>query len=221
MALINIIITEVTNMSTGQVCVAGWSQQYSKMLRPLSAQGKHWPASLADTGHLKVGNEIQLDSTEQQSQRGMPHATEDTIVRGVPTLIEAQEPLTRRHHIQPSLARTIGEAFAGNIQDNKFIVAGTVCPSLGGATLNPRRMGFEERQKPDGPQLRCWLYDNANEKYNLPVTGRDLNRQWRDQGLAALEATRMRSRQAFARIGLAHPFGDGRAYLMLNNVLFL
>jgi len=69
-------------------------------------------------------------------------------------------------------------------------------------------------------QLRCWFYDASDTRYNLPVVGCALQAAHARGGLDALADFREGMRQAHVRIGLAHPFDDGRAFAMVNHVLF-
>jgi len=219
--MMNIIVTEVTNMHMGVVCVAGWDGKEKRMVRPLSGSGHHWNASFARPDLYQVGNVVQLAPSGDCTQRGMPHAHEDFVVRVPPALVGRIEQGDLPSAIADSESRTVEEIFDGNLVESRLVMAGADCPSLGAVRVNPRRMGFELKRKPNGPdQLRCWFYDESNDRYNLPVTSRAIQSINSQEGVSAVNALKTGSQQAHVRIGLAHPFDDGRAFAMVNHVLF-
>lgn len=217
----DIIVTEVTDMHNDQVCVAGWERSTGRMVRPLAAPGKHWSARLAMPKLFEVGNVLRLRPSGEHGGRGVPHAREDTVLAESPALMDRVSAVLLPLELARSKSASVSGLFTGAVEGGRFVRAGTDCPSLGAVSLNPRRMGFEAKEKEDGAyQLRCWFYDAENQSYNLPVVSRSLNSTYRSGGVEELNALRTRNRLAHARLGLAHPFDDGRAFLMVNHVLF-
>lgn len=190
------------------------------MVRPLSGPGAHWDAALANPRLFAVGNVLRLRPTGSSPARGLPHAREDLVVPPP----EHIDQITRSDlpgSLAPSESASISSLFGEALIESRLVMSGSDCPSLGAVRLNSRRFGFTEKVKPDGTtQLRCWFYDAQDERYNLPVVSRELHAVHQTAGVEELIARRGPHRNAHIRIGLAHPFDDGRAFLMVNHVLF-
>lgn len=77
---LEILVTEVTSMNNGHVCVGGWCIAQRWMIRPLSGPREHWDASLAGAALLAVGNCVTITPSSIGSGRGLPHAREDCVV---------------------------------------------------------------------------------------------------------------------------------------------
>lgn len=151
----------------------------------------------------------------------MPHAREDCVVVTPPKLVRRLDPVDLPSVLTPSESPSVAALFGEQLVESRLVMVGSDCPSLGAVRLNSRRMGFVEKRKPDGTdQLRCWFYDAADGNYNLPVVSRALHAVHQTDGIKALNILRTQRRRAHMRIGLAHPFDDGRAFLMVNHVLF-
>ncbi len=82
-----IIITDVTDMSDGHICIAGWSPEEERMVRPLHADGyPHWMENMARDDLLCPGNIINVEPSRLPPNRRNPHAAEDCLISGKPTL---------------------------------------------------------------------------------------------------------------------------------------
>jgi hypothetical protein len=216
-----LILTEVTNMNDSQVCVAGWCTAANRMVRPLSGPRHHWAEALATPELLAVGNIVTIAASFNPSVRRLPHAREDYVVSARPAFEGQIKPDALIAVLSPSESPSVDALFGGHLIEGRFVREGSDCASLGAIRLNSRRMRFEERPRElRPPQLRCWFYDPENARYNFPVVSRALQSIFATDGLGGVEALRAESRQAHMRIGLAHPFDDGRAYAMVNHVLF-
>jgi hypothetical protein len=217
----NIIVTEVTNMHNGHVCVGGWCAEEARMIRPLSGPREHWEAAVATPALFDVGNVVSLAPSDLPSGRGLPHAREDFVVNGKPVLAARLDTDELPLALRPSESPSMESLFDGLLKEARLVMTGSDCASLGAIQTNARRMGFEEKIKPSGAtQLRCWFYDESNGRYNLPVVSRALQGVHTTRGLPAVNELKQGMRRAHLRIGLAHPFGDGRAFAMVNHVLF-
>lgn len=191
------------------------------MIRPLSGPREHWNEILAAPDLFQVGNIVGIVPAGFSSGRGLPHAREDCVVNGHPVRIGEIEAAELADAVSPSESPSVDTLFNGQMQEARFVVAGSDCKSLGAIRTNARRLGFDERAKPGGTdQLRCWFYDQTDTRYNLPVVSRKLNALHKEGGLDALADFKAGVRTAHVRIGLAHPFDDGRAFAMVNHVHF-
>lgn len=220
-AALRIVITEVTNMHNGHVCVGGWCVEQSRMVRPLSGPREHWDATLAGPALFEVGNVVTIVPSTLTSGRGLPHSREDCVLTGRPALSGRIDPVDLAATLAGSESPSVEAIFAGHMKESRFVSAGADCPSLGAIQTNARRLGFEDKSRRNGTaQLRCWLYDETDTRYNLPVASRILQAAHADGGLQALADSSKGARRAHVRIGLAHPFDDGRSFAMVNHVFF-
>lgn len=220
-APLDILVTEVTNMHNGYVCVGGWCELESRMVRPLSGRREHWNESLAKPELFQFGNVVRIVPAGFSSGRGLPHAREDCVVNGHPERIGNVETSDLADALSPSESPSIQKLFNGQMQESRYVMAGSDCASLGAIRTHAQRLGFDERAKPGGiVQLRCWFYDQTDSRYNLPVASRSLQLVQQKGGLDALTEHKAGARTAHVRIGLAHPFDDARAFAMVNHVFF-
>ncbi len=216
-----IIVTDVTLMHNGHVCVAGWDLERKCMVRPLAGPGQHWAEEMAGEHLFEMGNVVQLVPSKARNTRGLPHAREDVIIKEEPELIGSVPPAQLPSRLAESEHASVRRLFAGHLKSGMYVLEGSDCPSLGAVSVDSRRMGFEEREKPKGPQLRCWFYDAEGVSYNFPVVSRTIRAMYEEGGLEAVVELRKRRRLAHVRLGLANPFkDDGRCWVMVNNVLF-
>lgn len=208
-------------MHHGYVCVGGWCESEGQMIRPLSGPREHWNEILAAPDLFEVGNIVRIVPAGFSSGRGLPHAREDCVVNGHPVRVGEIEAAHLPEAVSPSESSSIDALFSGHMQEFRLVMAGSECKSLGAIRTHAKRIGFDERANPGGTgQLRCWFYDREDIRYNLPVVSRKLLAVHKAGGLGALTELKARARGAHVRIGLAHPFDDGRAFAMVNHVLF-
>ena len=125
----------------------------------------------------------------------------------------------------PPSAPTLTEAFGENLRHTGLwrghrrgahVPAGTRTCSLHGLRLPSHHLSFVE----DDERLRALLQD-AEARYNLPVTSHSLREIWRDDGIAAVRRALPAGTGLHVRLGLARGFGEQRdkCYVMLNGVL--
>ena len=222
--VIRVTLSEVTEMKNDMVCIAGWSDDLGAMVRPLcGSAGDHWPARLANEGVLVVGNVLAVKLLHSKSTRAIPHAFEDTLVDQDIQVVETLDGSELRGKLAESVTPTVGRLFADQLEEKKYVVEGTRCPSLGALEIDARCVGFENRY--GAP--RCWFYDGDNIPFNLPLTSRHLRILSRTEGVKALEGMKRRSRRAHIRLGLAggwtgddDDFDPPRCYAQVNGIIF-
>jgi hypothetical protein len=213
---VEIIISEVTNMSR-EICVAGWCPEEQRMVRPLSNIGRHWPKHLSET-LFKVGNVINLNPAGTRNSRGMPHLRDDIIVVKQPELLR----IIPENDIATSLANseslTTSDIFEGFLQEKRYVMINSNCPSLGAVCVDRGTFDFYENNRYN-KQLRCIFQDSTGQKYDMPCVGSNIRDKW-DQGLQEVKDTYIGGGNAHVRIGLAHPMpNNGRAYSMTNGIV--
>jgi len=203
-----------------EICVAGWSLEEKRMVRPLSGPGCHWSPKLANPKMFQMGNVIEVTPTNMKNPRGLPHAHEDLIVEGTPkllkTILESEVAAVLSDSESPSMAAL----FADNLQENRFVMRDSDCPSLGAIRVDCDSIQFFEETWDDRVKLRCRLRDASGQWFNLPVVSVPLSDLHEDKGVRGLNALVKKHEAAHVRIGLAHPMENGRAFAMVNNMAF-
>ena len=190
------------------------------MVRPLSGPGCHWSPKLANPKMFQMGNVIEVTPTNMKNPRGLPHAHEDLIVEGTPkllkTILESEVAAVLSDSESPSMAAL----FADNLQENRFVMRDSDCPSLGAIRVDCDSIQFFEETWDDRVKLRCRLRDASGQWFNLPVVSVPLSDLHEDKGVRGLNALVKKHEAAHVRIGLAHPMENGRAFAMVNNMAF-
>ncbi len=161
-----VLVTEVTRMTRGYYCVAGWDVLNSRMVRPLQSSGYNWRLD-ADRSVFRVGALLDCSPSGQRRAAAYPHATEDLLLARTPSPLEHWDERTTYAFLLPTTVRSIRELFGRPLTDDKFLADGTVCASLGGVRIRRDRTAFERNAS---GKLRFRLHDSDGVHYGLPVT---------------------------------------------------
>jgi len=73
-----VLITDVTVMHGGNYCVAGWSANVARMIRPLPS-GHHWSVALVAKHNIVPGSLLRVQPSGKPNC-AFPHKTEDTPI---------------------------------------------------------------------------------------------------------------------------------------------
>src|SRR5882757_11423256 len=73
-----ILVTDVTEMSGSNYCVAGWDATNKRMVRPLPGGG-HWPQALIAKHRIQPGTVLKAIAMGAATG-AFPHLTEDTPI---------------------------------------------------------------------------------------------------------------------------------------------
>ena len=217
-----ILVTDVTEMSGTNYCVAGWDAASKRMVRPLPAGG-HWPHSTIVKFGIKPGTV--LKATPAGSATGaFPHRTEDTPIDSTSISTTQSSPDWLGSN-SPDVSKTISEAFNDSLKWNKiyggvhqgvYVPKDTQCSSLGAVLIRKANLSFEE---PFGKLLA--IVDDGSSKYQLSVSSHIYKAGWKNGGVDS--ATQLLPNRAIlhVRVGLARDFEGqpNRCYLMVNGIL--
>ena len=214
-----IIVSDVTYMRN-EICVAGWCPDERRMIRPLADVGKHWPTALAGPELFGMGNVLEMTPVGISNSRGLPHSREDLIVKGRPQVVNTVAEDEIAAALSDSESPSVHDLFEGNLREDRFVMGGADCPSLGAVHVACRTIRFYEDEWEGRKKLRCSFRDADAAGFRLPVTSVPLHDIWREGGTDALNELASDQDSAHVRIGLAHPMGDGRAFAMVNNMSF-
>lgn len=218
-----IVISEVTRMTGGLVCVAGIDLRTGGMVRPLQPGGNNWEEEAwVNDGHFAPGNVIGLEAA-QMGHRGLPHAHEDFFVSRVSLLgsvTQAELFSACNETADVDIHTVIGE----DLIDNKYVVEGSACRSLFCVIQPVRSLRLSDRYEKiqlSFPSEYGW--------YNLPVT--DLKAKEAGDATAGVENLQTRIDAAAShvaiRLGLArewdghphHNYDPKRCYLQVNGIV--
>ena len=174
-----VLISEVTRMSMGNYCVAGWDIHARRMVRPLQSSGANWKLmafplqssdangdAAADRTIFSVGHLVNCLPTGRKNSV-YPHATEDLLLSGAPSFLERFDESGTYALLLPATFQSIQQLFGRALVDGKYVQNGTNCNSLGGVRAARRQIGFLEDSF---GKLRLQLQDVDGVVYRLPVT---------------------------------------------------
>ena len=221
---IQVLITEVTHMKKGGlVCVAGINLATGQMVRPVQGDGSNWGAAKwVSTSYFEVGRIVGLDPAAA-GQPGFPHATEDLRIATV-----HQADTVSAANLYAACVETahadLDAMFDSCLIDDKYVVEGSKCRSLGCLIVDPADLHAENSY---GVKL---VYDDAdNKRHYIKVTeletiaGGDeaagaAALQERLDGAAGPVALRLGLARAWAGPADQH-YDPRRCYMQLNGVI--
>ena len=222
---LRLLITEVTDIHRGLYCVAGWDPAGARMVRPLP-DGVYWPRFLLETAGVVPGVTFEVTPNRIHLHDDYPHRSEDLPIDLAPIDALPGAPVQWFGTGAPPTAATLADAFGGNLRHTGLwrghrrgahVLVGTRTCSLHGLRIASHHVSFME----DDERLRVLLQD-AETRYNLPVSSRSLREIWHVEGIAAVRRALPAGTDLHVRVGLARGFGEqrDRCYVMLNGVLW-
>lgn len=110
-----LIVTEVTEMSPGNFCVAGWDAGTGRMVRPLP-NGGNWTFGLLQKHAVAPGVVLKFNPTGVAHPSAFPHHTEDTPVDLASIGVVAAASGAWFGPNAPNCATTLAQAFQGHVQ---------------------------------------------------------------------------------------------------------
>ncbi len=216
-----VVVTEVTRMQQGMVCVAALDLATGDMVRPLQSDGSNWEEDKWVPDHLAVGNVLNLEPTGQPTGTVFPHASEDYRVTRIRKL--GAIPTADLFALCDETADASVEAIFGALHAEKYVVAGTHVRSLGCVMVDAASIRLSDMF--DKMQL-SWR-DGEGIWHNVPVT----ELAAKSAGDASDGIADIRSRldaghdRVALRLGLARAwsndgeFDPSRCYLQLNGIV--
>lgn len=210
-------------MRGGHVCVAGWSIEDERMVRPLHVSGHpHWDAQ---DDLFCPGNIISVEPSGHPPNRGNPHSTEDLLITGVPTLTGSINHEEMAKGVSGSVHDSVQSLFGDAFAEKKYIPDTQGLRSLGAVEVTSRTVRFYDNYD----KLTCWFVDNDDETYTFKISCRALNAIYKQEGTEGLNDLKTGKRNAHIRLGLANPWGGPpnenwnpeRCYAMVNGIIFI
>lgn len=218
-----LLITEVTDMSAGNFCVAGWDAQQGTMIRPLP-NGGNWTTALLARYDLQPGIEMDFVPAGRRHNGTFPHSTEDTVVDMHQISVAGRPVVDWFGPNSPARAATVQEAFEGNVKNSSefrgrlqsiIVPPGTNCRSLWGIEISQRNIELIT----EFDKLKA-VIDDGEEQYVLSVSGHALKEVYQAGGVNAATATLPDVDRLHVRLGLARAFPakPNECFLMVNGI---
>jgi hypothetical protein len=218
----DILITDVTEMSAGTYCVAGWDIGTHRMVRPLPA-GSNWPTALVQQHSIVPGRLIRVHPVVTPIGE-RPHGTEDTWVDASSIVSFDGIFSDWLGGSAPEIAGNLSTGFGGQLLCNSewngvkqgvHTQPGADCKSLVAVRILRPDISFSY----DLDKLRA-VVDDGSDQYRLPVSCTALKEAFRAGGFAGVNNALPRREELIVRVGLARAFGNPpRCYAMLNGLL--
>jgi len=219
-----LIVTDVTEMSADTLCLAGWDSKQRRMVRPLPG-GHHWPRTLVAQLGIAPGQSIDCELLGTRTTGTYPHRSEDTPVDTGSIRNLSKSEISWFGDDAPPTVDTLQAAFEGHVQHTRiwngarkgvFVTEGTITPSLNAVRVPSRQFSFTV----DG-KLRAVLQD-GDARYDLPVVSHLLLEKYRERGLGILNGMLSGVGDLHVRVGLARPWEEqpSHCYAMINGVFW-
>jgi hypothetical protein len=217
-----ILITDVTEMSGTNYCVAGWDATNKRMVRPLPGGG-HWPQALIAKHRIQPGTVLKAIAMGAATG-AFPHLTEDTPI-DLASIGTTQSTPDWVGTTAPEVSPSISGAFSNSLQWNKvfrgvhqgvYVPTGTQCSSLAAVKVGKANISFSQ---PFGKLVA--ILDDGAASYQLSVSSYIYKKGWRDGGVAKATSLLPNRAKFHVRVGLARDFEGqpNRCYLMVNGIL--
>lgn len=212
----NLVVVASTFMSEGFECVITWSDELKKLLRPVTNLKKNsWKF-----GTFQVGYEYQFAIVDFNPKEAVaPHSREDIIVtkeKKTPNNIDGNsicEP-EMYERLNGLSKKSVSAVFApGIIKERAYIIAKTVCPSVGILKCKLRDIVIYQ----DKGKIRCIV-----EEYDFPMVAQNRETLMKEFSTA----TRSKN-EILVLLGLARsftgskeePFDPPRCYIMVIGII--
>lgn len=223
-----LLITDLTDMSQGMHCVAGWDVDNHRMVRPLPG-GSNWSTELVQKHKLATGCVAEFQATGAQHNGDYPHSTEDVVVdvnqitwqsKGFSDWVGQHGPNAVESVQEVFGSRVIHtREFRGNFQ-GVHVPSGTHVPSLGAINIPRIQLELKSDSFKGGPEKLKAIVNDGDASYVLSVSSHALKLAFEQGGLPAAKAALPSAKHFHVRLGLARPFSDApdKCNLMLNGV---
>lgn len=220
----DILVTDVTEMSEGMYCVAGWCAAARRMIRPLP-EGNNWRSSLVNGYKVVPGVTVRVVAADGPAIGLPPHAKEDQRVSVAGIKVVDRDLRSWFGAEAPPSARTLADAFEGHLAHNRewrrrthgaHVKVGAETRSLWAIEVRRDRVQFSESSY---GKLKATLHDGA-KRYELPVSSRALKEAWKNGGVAGVNGLIPSCGTLHVRVGLARAFADhpDKCYVMVNGI---
>jgi hypothetical protein len=226
-----LLVTEITHMKDGYFCVAARDLHGDRVVRPLQPTGKNWKIE-SNPQHrcIRPGAVLLGRSSGKPGSGCHPHVHDDLLLDEAPASPLQLPAEVAYRLLVPLVDPSVSAIFGGYLIDNKYLVEGTQCRSLGAVRVPVAAFRFlvdaEGRLRATFSDQEGGVYDvkvtNAALRDAFPVTdGIPTAADGANEWLASLD----QEEALVLRVGLARGwdnerrFPQKRCYLQLNAII--
>ncbi len=161
-----LLITEVTRMLQDHYCIAAYDLHGRKMARPLRPKGENWLFDEFQPAY-RPGQVVNVSGWSARPEGTPPHNLDDMILKRGMDELEVWSGEELFSAMLPSAYETIAQLLDRRPLENRYVIEGTECRSLGGVRTTRKRVQFRAASN---SRLRLHFEDADGELYILPVT---------------------------------------------------
>ena len=157
-----LVVVASTFMSDDNECVITWSEERKKLFRPVTnLKTNSWKLRTFQVGHKYKFEVVDLNPVSAI----WPHKSEDILVRTNPTPDKEIEAALYYRLLNLS-KRSVSDVFhPGEIQENKYLIKGMQCPSVGILQCQSSDIYIYWELEYNKKVMRCKI----SERYNFSV----------------------------------------------------
>ena len=201
---LHLIVVASTFMSAGYECVMTWSEERNTLLRPVTNLATNsWRL-----GTFQVGHKYKFEVVDLNPANAIwPHKSEDILVKADPPPDEGIEAALYDRLFDLSRESVTAVFHPGEIQEGKYIIEETQCPSVGILRCNSSDISIYRNTK-----IRC----NISEIYDFSVTAQN-----QEKLIQMFPIEHENDFPILVLLGLARPwdiFDPPRCYIMVIGI---
>ena len=206
---LHLIVVASTFMSAGYECVITWSEERNTLLRPVT----NLTTNSWRLGTFQVGQQYKFEVVDLNPANAIwPHKSEDILVEADPSLDEGIEAAFYNGLFDLSRKSVTAVFHPGEIQEGKYIIKETQCPSVGILRCKSSDISIDREWHNGREAIRCKISGN----YNFPVKAQN-----QETLIQMFSIKHENDFPILVLLGLARPwdiFDPPRCYIMVIGV---
>ena len=158
---LHLIVVASTFMSAAYECVITWSEERNKLLRPVT----NLTTNSWRLGTFQVGHKYKFEVVDLNPANAIwPHKSEDILVKADPLPDEGIEAALYDRLFDLSKESVTAVFHPGEIQEEKYIIKETQCPSVGILRCQSSDISIYREWKNGREAIRCKISGNYDLK---------------------------------------------------------
>ena len=155
---LHLIVVASTFMSAGYECVITWNEERNRLLRPVT----NLTTNSWRLGTFQVGHKYKFEVVDLNPANAIwPHKSEDILVKADPLPDEGIEAALYDRLFDLSKESVTAVFHPGEIQEGKYIIEETQCPSVGILKCQSSDISIHRESQHNGREtIRCKISGN-------------------------------------------------------------
>lgn len=168
-----IVITGITNMSVGYICISGYDMSARKYIRPI-IPGSHIAESFLSSHNspIELGSTVELDLSYTETQASPPHIEDKSFDPSTVKVLDSMTRVQFRSFIESIADESVESIFGYELEltnGQPILPEGSGARSLG-AIMGRKCSIYNDHMG----KSRCDFVDQSGCEYrHLPIVGRD------------------------------------------------